>query len=131
MSSSIAATAVPYQANYAAAKAYVSSLGQALHHELKKEGVDVLVVAPGQTQTEGLDNGHGIDFAKLGGSKMPPTRVVSTALDKLGTRAHVIPGAVNNAGDLVGRYLVPRWLLVRIYGALIRRTLTGADQSES
>jgi NAD(P)-dependent dehydrogenase (short-subunit alcohol dehydrogenase family) len=34
----------PYTANYAAAKAYVASLGQALHYELKGSGVDVLTL---------------------------------------------------------------------------------------
>lgn len=131
VSSSIGAIAVPYQANYAASKAYVLSLGQALHHELKKEGVDVLVVSPGQTQTEGLDNGSGIDFAKLSGSKMAPSQVVATALNKLGTRAQVIPGALNSAGDLVSRYFIPRWLAVRMYGAFIRRALAGDAGSES
>jgi len=43
VSSSIAASPVPYSANYAAVKAYVLSLGQALNYELKKDGVDVLV----------------------------------------------------------------------------------------
>lgn len=125
MSSSIAAGPVPYQANFAAAKAYVLSLGQALHHELKPRGVDVLVVSPGLTQTEGVSSSPGIDFDKLaGGAKMSPTRVVRTALAKLGSRAHVIPGAINNAADLVGKYLLPRRLTVRIYGWMIGRALT-------
>ena len=38
---------VPGQANYAASKAYVQSLAEGLHDELKPAGVDVLSVAPG------------------------------------------------------------------------------------
>jgi short-subunit dehydrogenase len=115
VSSSIAASPVPFEANYAAVKA----------HELKKDGVDVLVVSPGQTQTEGLDNAAGIDFGRLAGSKMDPARVAQTALDNLGKRAHVIPGAVNRAADLVGKYLLPRRWSVRLYASIIERALTG------
>jgi uncharacterized protein len=131
VSSVIAASPVPYQANYAAVKAYVLSLGQALNHELKKDGVDVLVVSPGMTQTEGTDKGDGIDFHKLGGPMMDVSRVVRTALNNLGKRAHVIPGATNNSMDLIGKYLMPRWLSVRIYGWLIHRALDDRARSAS
>jgi hypothetical protein len=123
VSSSIAASPVPYEANYAAAKAYVLSLGQALNHEWKKDGVDVLVVSPGPTQTEGLDNAVGIDFNKLGGTRMSPDQVVRTALRNLGRRAHVIPGFGNNLADLAGKYLLPRSTSVRMYGRIIKRAL--------
>ncbi|WP_439381405.1 SDR family NAD(P)-dependent oxidoreductase [Amycolatopsis lexingtonensis] len=125
VSSSIAGSPVPFEANYAAVKAYVLSLGQALNHELKKDGVDVLVVSPGQTQTEGLDNAAGIDFGRLAGAKMDPARVARTALENLGKRAHVIPGAVNRAADLMGKYLLPRRWSVRLYASIIGRALTG------
>lgn len=101
------------------------SLGQALHHELKGRGVDVVVVSPGLTRTEGLGKAKGIDFDKLaGGAKMEPAQVVRTALNALGTRAHVIPGFVNAAADLMGKYLLPRWLTTRLYGWMISRALT-------
>jgi len=102
VSSMIGAGPAPYLANYAAVKAYVSSLGLALNYELKKDGVDVLVVSPGPTQTEGLDNAVGIDFHKLEGPIMAPSRVACTALNNLGKRAHVIPGATNNSMALMG-----------------------------
>jgi hypothetical protein len=89
------------------------------------DGVDVLVVSPGQTQTEGLDNAAGIDFSKLGGPKMASSRVAQTALRNLGRRAHVIPGVTNNIADLVGKYLLPRRLSVRMYASIIERALTG------
>lgn len=92
-----------------------------MNYELKKDGVDVLVVSPGPTQTEGLDNAVGIDFHKLEGPMMAPSRVARTALNNLGKRAHVIPGATNNSMDLMGKYLMPRWLSVRFYGWLFHR----------
>ena len=42
---------VPYMANSGAAKAYVSALGQALHFELKGQGVHVTVLTPGFIDT--------------------------------------------------------------------------------
>jgi short-subunit dehydrogenase len=131
VSSSIAASPVPFEANYAAVKAYVLSLGQALNYELKKDGVDVLVISPGQTQTEGLDNAVGIDFSKLAGPKMAPSRVAQIALNNLGKRAHVIPGAANNIADLAGKYLLPRRLSVRLYASIIGRALTGDTRNAS
>lgn len=47
MSSMVAFQGVPNAANYAASKAYVQSLGEAIGHELKSEGIDVLTAAPG------------------------------------------------------------------------------------
>lgn len=131
VSSMIAAGPVPYQANFAAVKAYVSSLGQALNRELKKDGVDVLVLSPGQTRTEGLDNTAGIDFDKLMGRKMAPSQVVHAALDGLGKRAHVIPGALNTSMDVMTRHLIPRRMSVRLYGSLIKGALTDSTRSAS
>ena len=48
MSSLSAKTPWPYQANYAASKACVSSLGQALRAEWGSNGVDVTVLEPGR-----------------------------------------------------------------------------------
>lgn len=125
ISSSIAASAVPFQANYAAVKAYVQSLGQAMHHELKGRGVDVLVLAPGQTQTEGLGKIRGIDFDKMpGGARMSPTKAVQVALRSLGKRSHVIPGVMNNASDLLSKYVMTRDASARMYGSIIGRALT-------
>ena len=120
VSSTIAASPLPYLANYAAVKAYVLSLGQALNYELKKDGVDVLVVSPGPTRTQGHQKA-GIDIK--GAPVMAPSRVVHTALTSLGKRAHVIPGGVNKSMDLVAKYLMPRWFSVKFYGRLFGRAL--------
>lgn len=120
VSSTVAASPVPYLANYAAVKAYVLSLGQALNYELKKDGVDVLVVSPGPTQTPGHENA-GID---VGGVRaMAPSRVARTALSSLGKHAQVIPGATNKSMDLMNKFFMPRWLSVRLYGQMFGRAL--------
>ncbi|KHO25661.1 SDR family NAD(P)-dependent oxidoreductase [Mycolicibacterium setense] len=128
VSSTIAASPVPYLANYAAVKAYVLSLGRALNYELKKDGVDVLVVSPGPTQTQGHQKA-GIDMR--GVSVMAPSQVARTSLNSLGKRAHVIPGATNNFMDLMGKYLMPRWFSVRFYGWLFHRALSHGARNAS
>ena len=39
-------------ANYIATKSYLISFGEALHHEFKNHGVDVLVLSPGLMNTD-------------------------------------------------------------------------------
>jgi short-subunit dehydrogenase len=85
-----ASNGVPFMANAAATKAYVHSLGQALHVELAKRGVTVTVLMPGPTDTPALE--------KLG-IKRPPMKpmgveqCVSEALRALNAhRATVVPG---------------------------------------
>src|SRR5712672_2093045 len=55
-----AETGVPCMANDGAAKAYVHSLGEALHYEFKPQGVYVTVLAAGFTNTAVLEK-FGLD----------------------------------------------------------------------
>jgi len=123
VSSAVAFSPVPYTANYAAAKAYTASLGQALHHELKPAGVDVLTLAPGPVRTEGAASAEGIDFGKLPVPAAPPAPVVRAALRALGRKPLVIPGALNKASDFAGKYLLPRRAQTAVFGALVARAL--------
>lgn len=123
VSSAVAFAPVPYTANYAAAKAYLASLGQALHYELTGSGVDVLTLAPGPVRTEGAGNAPGIDFAKLPVPSMQPAPVVRAALRSLGRRPLVIPGTSNKVSDFVGKYLTPRRMQTALFGALVSRAL--------
>jgi hypothetical protein len=43
---------LPYSAGYSAAKAYILTFSEALHHELKGSGVTVTALAPGPVSTE-------------------------------------------------------------------------------
>jgi uncharacterized protein len=123
VSSAVAFAPVPYAANYAAAKAYIASLGHALHHELKGTGVDVLTLAPGPVRTEGADNAEGIDFTKLPVPAMQPAPVVRAALRALGRKPLVIPGVLNKASDFAGKHLTPRRMQTAMFGALVSRAL--------
>ncbi|GAA0330661.1 SDR family NAD(P)-dependent oxidoreductase [Sphingomonas oligophenolica] len=54
----------PYSAAYAATKALVVSLGEALWAELRPDGIDVLTLCPGATESEAAER-QGIDLSKL------------------------------------------------------------------
>ncbi|HYB87905.1 MAG TPA: SDR family NAD(P)-dependent oxidoreductase [Streptosporangiaceae bacterium] len=123
VSSAVAFSPVPYTANYAAAKAYTASLGQALYYELKLAGVDVLTLAPGPVRTEGAENADGIDFGKLPVPAMHPAPVVRAALRSLGRKPLAIPGAANKVSDLAGKYLIPRRTQTAMFGTLVSRAL--------
>lgn len=123
LSSTVGHAAVPYTANYAATKAYVSSLGRGLHYELKPLGVDVLTLAPGPTDTEGLHTTEGIDFTALPMPMMATTAVVRIALKKLGRRALVIPGPMNRSADALGKYVMPRSVMTAVFGRMISKAL--------
>ena len=54
----------PYSAAYAASKALVVSLGEALWAELKPDDIDVLTLCPGATESEAAES-QGIDLSTL------------------------------------------------------------------
>lgn len=79
---------VPGHANYAATKAYVQSLAEGLHRELKPRGVDVLSVAPGPVHT-GFAARAGLTMT----SAAAPEAVAQAMWSALGRRVTVVPGA--------------------------------------
>ena len=104
---------VPGQANYAASKAYVQSLAEGLHDELKPLGVDVLAVAPGP-----VASGFGARAGLTMTSATSPDVVATATLHALGRRRTVIPGA---RGKFLTSSLAPlsRRLRSRILGKVI------------
>jgi hypothetical protein len=107
-SSIVATQGVPRSANYAATKAYVHSLAEALAEELAPHGVDVLASAPGPTES---------GFARRAGMTMANAesraRVARETLAALGRRRLVVPGGL--AKLLTASLAVtPRFLRVQI-----------------
>ena len=104
----------PYNANYAATKAYVQSLGEALAIEFKGTGVDVLVSSPGPTET-----GFG-QRARMHMRRAMTAQEVSTAtLNALGHSGTVLPGTLTKL--LRGALMTaPRFLQVRIIGKIMK-----------
>jgi NAD(P)-dependent dehydrogenase (short-subunit alcohol dehydrogenase family) len=87
-----ASDGVPFMANPAATKAYVHSLGRALHIELAEQGVTVTVLMPGTTATPALEK-LGIDVDKLPTKPMGVEQCVSETLVALNAnRATIVPG---------------------------------------
>lgn len=70
--------ACPYSTAYSASKAFVSSLGEALWGELTPDGIDVLTICPGATDTE-APRRHGMDPATMK-NVMSPDAVAELAL---------------------------------------------------
>jgi short-subunit dehydrogenase len=71
----------PYSAAYSATKALVNALGEALWAELQPEGIDILTLCPGATESEAAGN-QGIDIAKLA-NVMTAEEVARLTLDNL------------------------------------------------
>jgi hypothetical protein len=114
--------ALPWSAAYGASKGFDLLLGEALAVELRVDGVDVLTLAPGGTDTEGPMN-TGVDPAKVPGKLMAVGPVVRAALAGLGRRTLVIPGAGNRAAAWATR-LVPRTVAARAAGRIMKRVMS-------
>jgi short-subunit dehydrogenase len=108
----------PGMAVYFATKAFVLSLSEALHEEVKGLGLKVTALCPGPTKTE---FGEVAGFAGNGMFdrwSMDPQTVVRAGLEGLErNQAIVIPGAVNKIGAVSTRF-VPRALVRKIAGAI-------------
>src|ERR1700720_1497806 len=86
---------VPCMANDGAAKAYVHSLGEALHYEFKPRGVYVTVLAAGFTNTAVLEK-FALDPKTMPMKPMSVEQCVSEGLSGLlKNRSMIIPGRLN------------------------------------
>jgi short-subunit dehydrogenase len=118
----------PYSAAYAATKAFVTSFGEGVWGELREHGVDVLVLAPGVTDTEILPK-SGFDPQDMAGL-MSPEMVASLALQRLGRGPVYVPGLLNRA--FVGFLsLLPRRRAVVVAGRGMRAALEKARSKEA
>jgi uncharacterized protein len=106
---------------YAAAKAYVLRLGEALHRELKRDGITVTALCPGMSDT---------GFAKVAQQKltpaikrlmMQPAPVVRAGIRALqARRISTVPGWANKALVIL-TWATPRWL----HQAFLSRAMNG------
>lgn len=79
----------PYSTAYSASKALVVGLGEGLWGELEPEGIDVLTLCPGATESEATAR-HSDDFSKL--ENLQPARdVVRLALDNITNGPTYVP----------------------------------------
>lgn len=99
---------VPTFAAYAATKAYVLALGEALHDEMRSQGVVVTSLCPGHTET-GFDAAAGATVSTLLRIlTMKPRPVAASGIKALSKgRDSVVAGVLNNLVVLLNR-LIPR-----------------------
>jgi short-subunit dehydrogenase len=112
---------LPYYAVYSGTKAFLATWGEALAVELDGTGVDVMVVAPGDTKT---------NFQAVSGEMskrwISVEAVVDESLAALGRKRVVVPGFGDKVSVLLTR-LLPRKIVMRIVEAR-QRAQTPADR---
>ena len=99
--------AFPYSAPYAASKAFVHSLTRSLWVEMKPHNIDVLLLAPGSTDTAAPLK-QGMTRDQLIGLQSPAF-VAEKALQALGNKMMVTPGFVNRAFITLLKLLPRKW----------------------
>jgi hypothetical protein len=105
---------LPLHGVYSATKAFDLLFGEALWVELRGQGIDVLVLEPGSTETE---------FQELAGEiphpGEPPGGVVRVALEALGRQPFVVCGWRNWLRANAAARLLPRPLVAHIARPLV------------
>jgi uncharacterized protein len=114
LASTAAFQPLPMQAGYAATKAFVLSFTEALHAELRGDGVSVTALCPGPVKTEFAEvaNLEAAEGAMPGFLWDGPEEVAKAGIDGLarGKRV-VIPGLLNRAGAIGGQH-APRSIVL-------------------
>ena len=116
---------LPGSATYAATKAFVLSLSEAVHEELKGTGVTLTAVCPGPVKTEFMDVAglSGAEVQLPGVFWMSAESVAKAAVEAAedGKRA-IVPGLLNRAGAITGQH-APRMLALPVVKRVWRRAL--------
>lgn len=119
LASTVAFAGVPGRSAYSASKAHVLTFAEGFAREVAGDGIAVLALCPGPTNTE---------IWPSGATPSLPTRpeaVVEVALRKLGRRRTVVAGLVNRLITFSTRF-APRWLNSMIFGKVVGGMLKGA-----
>jgi len=119
--SSVAATGPgPYQATYAASKAFLLSFAEALRVELKDTGVTVTALMPGPTDTEFFDRA-GMQDTRLGRmeNKDEPAEVARQGFEALmAGKDHVVAGSFKNKVQAAAAKVTPEQVKAKAQGKL-------------
>jgi short-subunit dehydrogenase len=112
----------PQLAVYAATKAYVTSLTESLHEEVKSHGVHVTALCPGLTKTEfqSVSNTerYAHDFPAIAWTS--PDQVVDEGLDAvIANRTIAVPGVQYKLMSAAAN-VTPRWMRRRL-SAMVQR----------
>jgi uncharacterized protein len=114
---------IPYNATYAATKAFVNTFSESLRGELRKSGVHVTLLAPGPVRTELPDPAEMSIVEKL----VPDFLWISTehtaraSLDALArNKMRIVPGLTSKAMSVASGY-APRAIVAPIVGSFYKR----------
>ncbi len=111
---------VPFLANDGGAKAYIHSLGEALHYEFKPLGVYVTVVPPPLTNTPVLAK-LGFDPRTMPMKPLSVEQCVSEGLNALReNRSRIVPGRLNRFMDAFVPAFVKRTMTAKMLGKALR-----------
>jgi short-subunit dehydrogenase len=117
----------PYLAHYSATKAFLATLGTTLWQEFKREGIDMLTVLPGATNTLAATR-----FLNEEGKKkiplMLPEKVAETAFRSLGKKIRVTPG-IQNIIQTIILTILPRSLGIALLAKFIPRFFSVSTNS--
>jgi len=109
----------PYSSAYAGTKAHEIVKAEGLAYELKPNGVDVLVLNPGLTQTEMTSKN---DFSKMPMKLMKPELVAKSAINAIGKRTMVTPGFMNNMMNWMSKHIMSRKMNTKMFGGFMKKT---------
>jgi short-subunit dehydrogenase len=114
---------IPYNATYAATKAFVNTFSESLHGELRGSGVHVTLLAPGPVRTELPDPSQQSLVEKM----VPDFLWISTeytarvSLNALArNKMRVVPGLTSKAMSVAGQY-APRAVVAPIVGSFYKK----------
>ncbi|KGX91081.1 short-chain dehydrogenase [Pontibacillus halophilus JSM 076056 = DSM 19796] len=111
---------IPYMSIYAATKSFVLSFSEGLHEEYKDDGIRILAVCPGNTETNFFD--HAPDSIKVGKMRTAH-QVVETSLRALHrNKSSVIDGRSNVMTALLPR-LLSRSIVARVSAQLMKKSM--------
>lgn len=116
--------ATPFLSHYGATKAYTLSLAESMNYEFKPQGVDVIALCPGMTESE-MTQGM-----KSSPVVMKAAPVVKAALDNLGKKPFVVPGLGNQLQVWLSQRVLSRQSARDLTGAVMRRVLPGVNKKK-
>jgi short-subunit dehydrogenase len=121
---------MPYSAGYSAAKAYVLTFSEALHHEVRGHGVTVTALCPGPVETDFWQqanwqtvSGKSFEQAVPGPARITSAEAARAGIDGLaGGKRVVVPGLPMRGAMMASRYIPHMVKLPAIEWAMRRRS---------
>jgi uncharacterized protein len=109
----------PYEATYAASKAFILSFAEAIRYELRDTQITITALMPGPTQTEFFDRAGMQDTRIYEMDKDDPAEVARQGFEALmAGKDHVVAGSAKNKIQASASRLMPETAKARMHGTL-------------